>query len=133
MLHCNSPILTSPMQLASTNRVPVLLGRHTKFTSFRLHRQSIVMSMPVCPQAISGTTSAIFTNFFVRVSYVRGSVLLRHDDDRPHRLSAGRDDGSAQRARSVIYDCLISNCDTHARLWSNFTFSLLLSPCHTVF
>ena len=27
---------------------------------------------------------------FVRVAYVRGSVLLRHVDDRPHRLSAGR-------------------------------------------
>jgi len=27
---------------------------------------------------------------FVRVAHVRGSVLLRHVDDRPHRLSAGR-------------------------------------------
>jgi len=26
---------------------------------------------------------------FVRVAYVRGSVLVRHVDDRPHRLSAG--------------------------------------------
>ena len=26
---------------------------------------------------------------FVRVAYVRGSVLLQHVDDRPHRLSAG--------------------------------------------
>jgi len=44
---------------------------------------------------------------FVHVVYVRGSVLLRHVDDRPHRLSAGRGDGSAQRGRRVIYDCLI--------------------------
>jgi len=45
--------------------------------------------------------------FFVHVAYVRGSVLLRHVDDRPHRLSAGKGDGSAQRVRSVIYDCLV--------------------------
>jgi len=32
----------------------------------------------------------IFTKFFVHVAYVRGSVLLWHLDDRPHRLSAGR-------------------------------------------
>jgi len=29
-----------------------------------------------------------FTKLFVRVAYVRGSVLLWHVDDRPHRLSA---------------------------------------------
>jgi len=46
--------------------------------------------------------------YFVHVAYVRGSVLLRHVDDRLHRLSAGRGDGSAQRERSVIYDCLVS-------------------------
>jgi len=33
---------------------------------------------------IFGTTRAIFG------AYIRGSVLLRHVDDRPHRLSAGR-------------------------------------------
>jgi len=40
---------------------------------------------------------------FVHVAYVRSSVLLQYVDDRPHRLSAGRGDGSAQRVRSVIY------------------------------
>jgi len=55
---------------------------------------------------ISGTTRAIFTKYFVRVAYVRGSGLLRHVDDGPHRLSAREGgDGSAQRGRSVIYDC----------------------------
>ena len=44
---------------------------------------------------------------FVHVAHVRGSVLLRHVDDRPHRLSAGSGDGSAQHGRSVIYDCLV--------------------------
>ena len=34
---------------------------------------------------------------FVHVAYVRGSVLLRHVDHRPHCLSAGRGDGSVQR------------------------------------
>ena len=57
--------------------------------------RSIVMSMSVSVSVclsvredIFGTTRAIFTNNFVHV--VRGSVLLRHVDDRPHRLSAGR-------------------------------------------
>jgi len=57
---------------------------------------------------ISGTTHAIFTKFFVHVAYDCGSVLLWHVDDRPHHLSAGRVDGSAQRGRSVIYNCLVS-------------------------
>jgi len=39
---------------------------------------------------ISGTTRAVFTSFFVRVAYVRDSVLLRHVYDRPHRLSPRR-------------------------------------------
>jgi len=56
----------------------------------------------VCPTDIFGTTRAVFTKFFVHVAYVRGSVLLRHVDNRPHHLSEGRDDGSAQHRRSVI-------------------------------
>jgi len=43
---------------------------------------------------ISGTTRAIFTKFFEHVAYVRGSVIRRRVDDRPHRLSAGRGDGT---------------------------------------
>jgi len=39
---------------------------------------------------ISRTTCTIFTNFFVHIAYVHGSVILRHVDDRPHRLSVGR-------------------------------------------
>ena len=53
---------------------------------------------------ISGSTCAIFTNFLC----IRGSVLLWHVDDRPHRLSAGRGDESAHRGRSVIYNCLVN-------------------------
>jgi len=52
----------------------------------------IVMSMSVCVsvrQDISGITRDLY-QFFVHVACVRGSVLLRHVDDRPHRLSAGR-------------------------------------------
>jgi len=58
--------------------------------------RSIVMSMSVCGSVcvsvclsvrddISGTTHAIFTKFSVHVAYVRGSVLLWHVYDRPHR------------------------------------------------
>jgi len=53
-----------------------------------------VMSTSVClsvREDISVTTRAIFTKFFVHVAYVRGSVVLRHVYDRPHRLSRGRD------------------------------------------
>jgi len=59
----------------------------------------LVMSMSVCLPVcadIFGTTLAIFTKFFVHVAYVHGSVLLQHVDDRPHRLLAGRNDGSTQ-------------------------------------
>ena len=62
-------------------------------TSPRERLRSIVMSMSVClsvREDISGTTRTNFTKVFVRVAYVRGSVILRHVDDRPHRLSAGR-------------------------------------------
>ena len=58
---------------------------------------------------ISGTTHTIFTKFFVHVAYVCGSVLLRHIGDRPHRLSTGKGDRSAQHWQSVIYDCLVYN------------------------
>ena len=52
---------------------------------------------------ISATTELLFVN----VAYDRRSVLLRDIEDRPHRLSTGRGDGSAQRGRSVSYDCLV--------------------------
>jgi len=49
----------------------------------------VSVCLSVC-EDIAGTTRTIFTKFFVRVAYVRGSVLLWHVDDRPHHLSAGR-------------------------------------------
>jgi len=56
--------------------------------------QSIVMSasvcVSVCPRA-----------------YIRNHTRDRHGDYTPHRLSAEGGDGSAQRGRSVIYDCLV--------------------------
>jgi len=70
---------------------------------------SMSVCVPVCPRGYLWNRGqpAIFTKCFVHVAYVLGSVLLRHVDDRPHRLSAGRGDGSAQRGRSVIYDCFV--------------------------
>ena len=50
----------------------------------------------------------------MHVADVRGSLLLRRVDDRPHRLSAGRGDRRARRGRSVIYDCLVNT-----RMWAN--------------
>ena len=40
---------------------------------------------------MSDTTRGMFTKLFVHVAYVRGSVLLRHVYDRPHRLWVGRE------------------------------------------
>ena len=65
--------------------------------------------LSVCPSAYLGNHMRDLYQIFVHVAYVRSSVLLRHVDDRPHRLSPGRGDGSAQRGRSVIYDCLVFN------------------------
>jgi len=45
----------------------------------------------------------------VYAAYVRGSVIIRHVDDRPHHLSAEEGDGSAQNGRSVIYDRIITD------------------------
>jgi len=61
--------------------------------------------------------------YFAHVAYVRGSVLLRHVYDRPHRLSpgrgflpienalsAGKGDGSAQRGRSMLSTIALFCC-----------------------
>jgi len=63
----------------------------------------VCLSAKISPEPLAPTLAKIF----VHDAYVRGSVLLRHVEDRPHRLSAGRGDGSAERGRSVIYDCLV--------------------------
>jgi len=70
---------------------------------------SLYVCLSVCPRGYLRNHTRDLYQIFVRVAYVRGSVLLRHVDDRPHRLSAGRGDGSAQRGRTVIYDCLLSS------------------------
>ena len=73
--------------------------------------RSIVMSASVCvficPRGYLRNHTNDLYQIFVHVAYVHGSVLLRHVDDRPHRLSAGRGGRSAQRGRSVVYDCLV--------------------------
>jgi len=75
-------------------------------------------------QDISGITRAIFTNFFVHVACVRGSVLFRHICDKPHRvssgmvffpidntLSAGKGGWEwTARAKYAIYNCLVGDC-----------------------
>jgi len=69
--------------------------------------RSIVMSMSfymsaclsVCPRGYLRNHKRNLYQIFVHAAYVCGSVLFGHVDDRPHRLSAGRGDGSAQRGR----------------------------------
>jgi len=63
--------------------------------------------LSVCPREYLRNHTRDLYQIFGHVAYVRGSVLLRHVDDRPHGLWAGRGDGSAQRGRSVVYDCLV--------------------------
>jgi len=66
------------------------------------------MSTSVClylsvREDIAGTIRAITTRFLCMLPM---SVARSFVDDRPHRLSAGRVDGSAQQG-SVIYCCLL--------------------------
>jgi len=68
----------------------------------------LCVCLSVCPRGYLRNHSTMFITIFVHLAYVRGSVFLQHVDDRPHRLLAGRGDGSAQRGRSVIYDCLVT-------------------------
>jgi len=89
--------------------------------------RSIVMSMSVCG---CGCARGYLRNhtrhlyqIFVHVAYFRGSVLLRHVYDRPHRLSTGKDflpfenalspgKGGWEctaRAKYAIYDCIVKS------------------------
>ena len=64
----------------------------------------------------------------VHVAYVVGSVLLRHVDDRPHRLSAGRDDGTAQRGRSMLSTiALLPLCHLHG--YTSFDPTVKIQQC----
>jgi len=64
------------------------------FVILRERLRSIVKSMSVsvfvCPRGCFRNHTRDLYQFFVRVAYVRSSVLLRQVDDRPHRLSAER-------------------------------------------
>ena len=88
------------------------------FTRAPIVKRSIVMSVSVCLSVclsvrdhIFGTTRPIFTNFFVRVTYGRGSVLLwrRSDmlrtlgftDDQPCRYDCGHICKAAGRRRTA--------------------------------
>ena len=70
--------------------------------------RSIVMSMAVCvsvcPRGYLRNRMRDLYQIFVHVAHVRGSVFLRHVDDRLHRLSAGRGTGvhSAGEVQSTI-------------------------------
>ena len=77
------------------------------FNSPRERLRSIVMSTSVCPQDISGTTRVIFTNFLymLPVSVARSSSGMLTIGRIAYQREGG--DGSAQRGRSVIYDCLV--------------------------
>jgi len=107
-----SPLTT--MQYAVYFR---LSGRRYVFTS-------VCVCVSVCLRGYLRNRTRDLYQIFVHVVYVCGSVLLRHRDDRPHRLSAGRGDGSGQRGRSVIYDCLVRVCDCDS-LFAGISASLI--------
>ena len=78
----------------------------------------------------------MFTNFLcmLTMSVAWSSSGMFNVDDRPHRLSAGRGDGSAQRERSVICDCLVlsvvreyENCVATTRVQR---FTAIQKRCH---
>ena len=101
--------------------------------------RSIVMSASVClsvclSRRISPEPHARSVPIFVRVAYGRGSVFLRHIDDRPHRLSLGRGDysASAQRGRSVICDCIVSLVDKRVDGRNRIYLTIALCKCGVV-
>ena len=74
----------------------------------------------VCPPGYLMNHTHDLTKFFMHVACVRGSVLIRHVDDRLHCLSPGRGfllhwkciisrkgDGSAQRGRSMLFTIVL--------------------------
>ena len=77
--------------------------------------------LSVCPRGYVRNRTRDLYQIFMHVAYVRGSVLLRHVYDRPHRLSPGRgflphwkciigwERGMecTTRAKYAIYDCLV--------------------------
>jgi len=71
---------------------------------------------------ICRTTCAIFIPIFVHVAYVRGSVLLQHVYDRPHRLSPGR--GFLPHCK-----CIIIVRKRGIRVHSAVKVCYLLLPC----
>jgi len=82
--------------------------RKGHLTAFNIYCRDVCLC--VCLSAwISPEQHTWSLTIFVRVSYVRGSILFRHVDDRPHRLSAGR--GLREcTARAKCYDHLIVIC-----------------------
>ena len=72
--------------------VSVAQSRSSTLTIGRIAYRREWVFFPTDNAYISGTsaTRAIFSKIFMHVAYVRGSVLIRHVYDRPHRLSPGR-------------------------------------------
>jgi len=82
----------------------------------------------VCPRGYLRNHTRDLYQFFVHAAYVHGSVLFRYVDERPHRPSAGRGSRSAQRRRSVIYDCLVVKALSHKSLISHSQNDLNPNP-----
>ena len=59
-------------------------------TSVAKYCDDVCVSVCLSARISSEPHARSLSNFFVLVAYVRGSVLLRHVDDRPRRLSAGK-------------------------------------------
>ena len=85
------------MQVSTTTNVGDGLTRTcmTFLLGPRERLRSIVMSasvcLSVCPTGYLRNHTRDLYQFFVHVAYVRGSVVLLHVYDRPHRLSPGMD------------------------------------------
>jgi len=80
--------------------------------------------LSVCPTGCLRNHTRDLYQIFMRVAHVRGSVLLQHIDDIPHRLSAGRDFLPIDNEHwSVCLPLLIFRCTIKSR-------SSLLAPAH---
>jgi len=107
---------------------PILVSHHATLFVAKYCDDYVCLSVCLCVcfsvrEDISETT-AISTKLFMHVAHVRGSVLLRHVDDRPHRLPAGRGDEGACLFLCPRAKCsLRSPCFTCALLRQSFCWS----------
>jgi len=130
------PIISSCwLTSSSSSSSSLFVQSKTVFTSpAEAVAKYVLWCMSVCPRGYLRNHMRDLYQIFVHIACVRGSVLLGHVYDRPHRLSPGRgflphckciigrERGweCTARAKYAIYDCLVFSCNY--ALWLNWIY-----------